>query len=304
MRYHLGWEDREGRPTASRGGKLLRPGFCLLSCEAVGGDWRAALPAAASLELLHNFTLIHDDIEDASPERHGRETVWRIWGVAQAINAGDGMLALAHATMLQLDARAHPPERIVRAARLLDEATLRLCEGQHRDLAGAEATTLDGYLSMIEGKTGALLAACCAIGALLGGADDSTIAGLQEFGRRLGLAFQIRDDVLGIWGYEEVIGKPADDLRNGKRSYPVIAALERSEGREDLEALLTRAQTEEPAHESARAAIEGLGAHEASERAAREQADAAIASLQGLELQTERRAELEALARFAADRSA
>jgi geranylgeranyl diphosphate synthase type I len=157
---------------------------------------------------------------------------------------------------------------------------------------------------MIEGKTAALLAACCAIGALLGGAGDSTIAGLQEFGRRLGLAFQIRDDVLGIWGYEEVIGKPADDLRSGKRSYPVLAALERSEGREELEALLTRAQEDDSAHQAARYALEQLGAHEASARAAQEQAGAAIASLTSLGLQAEQRAELEALARFAADRSA
>jgi geranylgeranyl diphosphate synthase type I len=309
MRYHLGWEDRDGRLMAGRGGKLLRPGLCLFSCDASGGDWRAALPAAAALELLHNFTLIHDDVEDASAERHGRETVWRIWGVAQAINAGDGMLALAHATILRLDKRAHPPERILRAARFQDEATLRLCEGQHRDLIASADVKLnrDEYLSMIEGKTASLLAACCAIGALLGGANDDTIAGMQEFGRRLGLAFQIRDDVLGIWGVEQETGKPAsDDLRNGKRSYPVVCVLERAteEQRETLQSLLDRAGKHEDAVESARALLKRLGAREESERAAREHANAAISIVDGLPLKPELRAELAALARFAAERNA
>jgi len=309
MRYHLGWEDREGRLMPARGGKLLRPGLCLLSCDASGGDWRAALPAAAALELLHNFTLIHDDVEDGSAERHGRETVWRIWGVAQAINAGDGMLALAHATLLHLDERAHPADRILRAARLQDEATLRLCEGQHRDLISSAEVKLgrDDYLSMIEGKTASLLAACCAIGAVLGGAKDDTIAGLQEFGRRLGLAFQIRDDALGIWGSEDETGKPAsDDLRNGKRSYPVVCVLERAteEQRETLHALLSRAGSSEDAVEAGRALLERLGAREESERAAREHAEAAIANLDGLPLKPELCAELAALARFAAERNA
>ena len=281
MRYHLGWQDRAGLPVEARGGKLLRPALCLLSCEATGGEAASALPAAAALELLHNFTLIHDDVEDASAERHGRKTVWRVWGQAQAINAGDGMLALAHATLLRLE--GHPADRVLRAARMLDEATLRLCEGQHLDLAAGERPqmSLDDYLAMIEGKTASLMAACCGIGALLGGADDATVRALEEFGRRLGLAFQVRDDLLGIWSSASETGKPAgDDLRSGKRSYPVVAALDRAsdEERRVLLALL--------------------------ERAALHPAEAAIASLGGLALQAERRRELEALARFAAERNA
>ena len=154
MRYHLGWQDRDGRPIAGRPGKLLRPSLCLLCCEAVGGDWRTALPAAAALELLHNFTLIHDDVEDESAQRHGRDTLWSLWGQAQAINAGDGMFALAQVALLRLRGQRQPPARVLRASQMLAEATLRLCEGQHRDLASTNEReiTPDDYLEMIEGQ--------------------------------------------------------------------------------------------------------------------------------------------------------
>lgn len=307
MRYHLGWEDRAGQAIEARGGKLLRPAMCLLCCEAVGGEWRNALPAAAALELLHNFTLIHDDVQDASAHRHGRDTLWRLWGTAQAINVGDGMFALAHATLLGLSERGHPPERVLRAARMLDEATLRLCEGQHRDLTVSEERPLtrDDYLAMIEGKTAALLAACCGIGALLGGAAGDAVDALAEFGRRLGLAFQIRDDVLGVWGDASETGKPTgDDLRSGKQSYPVVVALERASpdaGRE-LRSLLGQQGLDDDGVRRACALLECLGARTEAERAAHEHAEAAIACLDGLSLRPARRRELERLARFAAER--
>ncbi len=309
MRYHLGWEDRAGQPVEARGGKLLRPALCLLCCEAVGGDWRSALPAAAALELLHNFTLIHDDVEDASPQRHGRDTLWLLHGQPQAINVGDGMFALAHVTLLELQQRGHPAERVLQAARMLDEATLRLCEGQHLDLVYPEQPNIgeNDYLGMIEGKTAALLAASCGLGALLGGGPPETVGALQEFGRRLGLAFQVRDDILGIWGQAEETGKPTgDDLRSGKRSYPVIVGLERAtaEQRAELEGLLAGAQAGDDATLRACRFLQRLGAREASDRAALEQADAAVAALDGVALETARRRELELLARFAAQRRA
>ena len=307
MRYHLGWEDREGRPVEGRSGKLLRPTLCLLSCEAVGGDWRSALPAAAALELLHNFTLIHDDVEDASRQRRGRETLWSLWGQPQAINAGDGMFALAHVALLRLGSRGHPPERVLEAVRMLDEAALRLCEGQHRDLAYVEEPdiTRQRYLEMVEGKTAALLAASGGIGALLGSGAAELSEALHAFGRRLGLAFQIRDDLLGIWGDEQETGKPAgDDLRAGKKSYPVVVGLERAspEERTALLSLLARCERDDAAVQETRALLERLGARQETERAALEHAEAAIASLDGLSLEPERRRELEALARFAAQR--
>ncbi len=309
MRYHLGWEDQAGRPVEARGGKLLRPTLCLLCCEAVGGDWRSALPAAAALELLHNFTLIHDDVEDASPRRHGRETLWRLRGEPQAINVGDGMFALAHMTLLQLEQRGHPAGRVLQAARMLDGATLRLCEGQHLDLVSPEQPSVreKDYLAMIEGKTAALLAASCGVGALLGGGPPATVVALQEFGHRLGLAFQIRDDILGIWGQEEETGKPAgDDLRAGKRSYPAVAALEHASAaqRSELEELLASAQSDDDATLRACRLLEQLGARDASERAALGHAEAAVAALDGVSLEATPRQELELLARFAAQRRA
>ena len=306
MRYHLGWEDEQGRPIEGRGGKLLRPALCLLCCEAVGGDWQRALPAAAALELLHNFTLIHDDVEDASPQRHGRSTLWKLRGEAQAINAGDGMFALAHVTLLRLADRGQPAERVVQTVRMLDEAALRLCEGQHLDLtyAARDTITQADYLEMIEGKTAALLAASCAIGALLAAGDAEAAGAFYEFGRRLGMAFQVRDDVLGVWGDVAETGKPVGaDLREGKKSYPVVVALERStaEQRADLRAALAGAAS---GGDVARACalLEGLGAREEGERAARSHAESAIASLDAVTLHADRRGELEALARFAAAR--
>ena len=309
MRYHLGWQDRDGRPIEGRPGKLLRPSLCLLCCEAVGGDWRTALPAAAALELLHNFTLIHDDVEDESRQRHGRDTLWSLWGQAQAINAGDGMFALAQVALIRLRGQGQPPARVLRANQMLAEATLRLCEGQPRDLAATNEheITPDDYLEMIEGKTAALLAASAGIGAVLGGAPTKTVAALSAFGRRLGFAFQIRDDVLGIWGDMKETGKSADDdLREGKRSYPVVLALASgsSEARAALQRLLARKKRSAADVARVRSLLEEIGARDESERAARDHAEAAVASLAGLSLRPRRRQELGRLARFAAQRRA
>jgi geranylgeranyl diphosphate synthase type I len=308
MRYHLGWEDAQGRPVEGRGGKLLRPALLLLCCQSAGGDWSSALPAAAAVELLHNFTLLHDDVEDASEQRHGRATVWRVWGQAEAINTGDGMFGLAHLTLLDLAACGHEAGRVLAAARLLDEATLELCAGQHRDLRYERQQQVGAadYLAMIEGKTAALLAAACAIGALLGGVDEVTVRHFHEFGRRLGLAFQIRDDVLGVWGDAAETGKSSgDDIRAGKQSYPIVFALERApaEERKQLVAVLGRADASDEDLTATRELLEKLGARADGERVARDHAEAAIEALRGLSLGDER-TELEALARFAAERSA
>jgi geranylgeranyl diphosphate synthase type I len=229
MRYHLGWEDREGAAVDARRGKLLRPVAVLLASELVGGDIEQAVPAAAAVELVHNFSLLHDDIEDQSESRHGRSTVWTFAGEAQAINTGDGMFTLARLAMHRLLDRRVEERRVIEAMRELDEACLRLVEGQYLDIRfeSLDAVTRDEYLTMASGKTAAMFAAPFAIGALLGGADGQTVSAFREFGRRTGLAFQAVDDVLGIWGDPVVTGKPAsDDLRSRKMTLPVIAALE------------------------------------------------------------------------------
>ena len=300
MRYHLGTAGPEGEPVAARAGKMLRPTLCLLCCQAVGGRRRQALPAAAAIELIHNFTLIHDDIEDASHSRHGRDTVWRVWGEAQAINAGDGMFALAHLALHRLFEVGVAAQQVLEAARLLDEAALALCEGQHLDLEFEERldVTCDDYLAMVSAKTGALMGAATAVGALVGGAPGDVVSAFQSFGRRLGLAFQIRDDVLGVWGDSAETGKSAgDDVAARKKSYPIVHALAHA-SEKDREAL--RHLYGEPVGPegvtAVLAALERSGARAAGEKAVARRVAEALSCLEGLDLAPARRRELEALA--------
>lgn len=228
LAYHLGWEGEGSGPEAQ--GKRIRPLLLLLACETAGGDWHKALPAAAAVELLHNFSLIHDDIQDNSPLRRGRDTVWVKWGVAQAINAGDLMFTIAHQSMLALQP-AYPAEIVLQAARILHDTCVELTRGQYLDLAfeSRPDVSLDDYWSMIAGKTAALLGACARIGALLGGAGDAGQQAFQAFGANLGLAFQVQDDLLGIWGDASQTGKSTEsDLAAGKKSLPVVFGLRAS----------------------------------------------------------------------------
>lgn len=234
IHYHMGWLDAQLEPDSDgRGrGKRIRPLLCLLVCDAVGGNWQQALPAAAAVEILHNFTLVHDDIEDASPTRHGRPTVWQLWGQPQAINVGDAMFALGHLALTRLTDCGVDPIIVVRALRRFDETCLRLTEGQHADMTfeSMDTVSVDAYLHMIMGKTAVLLGLCGELGALIGGGDEETICHYAAFGQELGLAFQVKDDILGIWGDEELIGKSAaTDIKTGKKSLPVLYGLSQSE---------------------------------------------------------------------------
>lgn len=227
LAYHLGWVDAQLRPARQDAGKRIRPMLCLLACAACGGDPAQALPAAAAIELLHNFSLIHDDIQDRSETRRGRPTVWALWGIAQAINAGDALFTIAHQALWRLQERGVPAERILDVAERFDAACLMLTRGQHFDLLFEEATrvSIEEYLEMIRGKTAALLRAAMGIGARLA---DQPPENLEAFGEALGMAFQIQDDLLGIWGDPAVTGKPAaDDLRARKKTLPVILAMDR-----------------------------------------------------------------------------
>jgi geranylgeranyl diphosphate synthase type I len=225
--YHMGWEG-EGSGTTAQG-KRIRPLLVLLATAAAGGAWQAALPAASAVELLHNFSLIHDDIEDNSPLRRGRPTVWRKWGISQAINTGDALYALAHLALGRL-AETAAPETTLQAARLFHQTCLHLTQGQYLDLAYQSRSSLsvDDYWPMIGGKTAALLAACTGLGALVAGADEAVRQAYGEFGRLLGLAFQVQDDLLGIWGDAALTGKSTEsDLVEGKKSLPVLVGLEK-----------------------------------------------------------------------------
>ncbi len=231
LRYHLGWLDENLAPTRARGGKLLRPTLCLLACEAVGGNYRQALPTAVALELLHNFSLIHDDVEDRGQERHGRRTVFARWGEPLAVNAGDAMLILSQLALLREVPDGLSPATLVSMIRLLNQCCLRLTEGQHLDLTleGNPALTQEQYLAIISGKTAALLGCAAQLGALAGGASLEASEPFRQFGENLGLGFQIQDDVLGIWGDPRETGKPAAaDVAGRKVTLPVILALQRA----------------------------------------------------------------------------
>ncbi len=230
LAYHLGWIDEHGRPGSGPGGKMLRPVLCLLACEAVGGDWRQSIPAAAAVELAHNFSLIHDDIEDWSLERRGRPAVWQIWGQAQAINAGDAMHIISRLALLRLEERGISAEKVLQAARLLDQACLRLCQGQYLDICYQKRLDIDtdDYLRMISEKTAALFECALKLGALLGGDDEGAMERLGRFGHNLGLAFQVQDDILGIWGQEQITGKSStSDIQTKKKTLPVVYGLKK-----------------------------------------------------------------------------
>ena len=227
LTYHMGWTGEGAGPKAT--GKRLRPLFVLLAASAVGGDWQKALPAAAGIELIHNFSLLHDDIQDKSETRRGRATAWTIWGVAQAINAGDGMFILANMAMGDI-AKAYPAEMVLAGERIFQEACLNLTRGQHLDIDYESRERIDAgdYWTMIGGKTATLIAASMEIGALFGGADADLRLAYRDFGHYLGLAFQVQDDILGIWGDEAVTGKSAaSDLVERKKSLPVLFGLEK-----------------------------------------------------------------------------
>ncbi|MDE3094554.1 MAG: polyprenyl synthetase family protein [Chloroflexota bacterium] len=309
MRYHFGWQDAAGNPIAEAAGKMLRPALCLLCCEAVGGDAARALPAAVALELVHNFTLIHDDIEDSSDTRHGRTTLWRVAGIPQAINTGDGMFVLAHRTLLRLADAGVAADRVLDAVRALDDACVGLCDGQHADIGfeGTAHVTLEQYEAMVAGKTAALLGASAAVGAIAGGAEARAVDAFGACGRRLGMAFQVQDDVLGIWGDAGTTGKPvADDIRSRKKSFPVVYALGSlpTAERERLRTVYEQPSLGEDDVALVLRLLEAAGARDASAQAAKRWAAAALDAVREVEMHPDRRADIEALAAFFVDRSA
>ncbi len=273
LEYHLGW----GPGLAH--GKRLRPLLCLLACTGAGGDWRQALPLAAAIELIHNFSLIHDDIQDNSPLRHGRATVWSRWGAAQAINAGDAMFTLAFLAPHRLTAVGIAPETTLHVLNELKRTCLALTQGQYLDMSfeQRERVTVDEYLAMIEKKTAVLIAAATHLGACLAGVSPERARAFHNYGLSLGLAFQLQDDLLGIWGDPAVTGKSAaSDLEKRKKSLPVVYGLERSP--EFAEAY---ARSHAPEEDVSRLAerLEALGARDYVSDAAHEMTGRARAAL-------------------------
>ncbi len=222
------------------GGKRLRPLITVLSARIVGSNEDVAIPAAAAVEVLHTFTLIHDDIIDRDELRRGVPTVHKLWGVELAIVAGDTLHAYAFRMLLDEATRGVPPDRIAWAVKELAEASITVAEGQTLDmlLPSMDRIELGTYIEMVEKKTAALLRASARIGAIVGGGSEAEVEALGEALRFAGIAFQIRDDILGIVGTEQELGKPVySDIREGKRSLPIIYALEKLGG-EDREKFL------------------------------------------------------------------
>ncbi len=285
LRYHLGWVDVDFRPCDARSGKRIRPVLCLLACEGCSGTWRQALPAAAAIELLHNFTLIHDDIEDQDKKRRGRPTVWSIWGEAQGINAGDTLFSVSQLAMLRLQGRDVPDATVVRAARLFNETCVVLTTGQYLDI-GFESqndVSVEDYLAMIERKTAALVACSCEMGALIAGAPDTQREEVRAFGRHSGLAFQMLDDVLGIWGDSDVTGKPVGaDISRRKKTLPLLHGLERSA---ELRSLMDQGELAPADVRRATDLLEEVGSRAFAEQLARQHHEQALAALDRGDLQ-------------------
>ncbi|MFI6869484.1 polyprenyl synthetase family protein [Nocardia sp. NPDC050406] len=222
--YHFGWCDPSGTPTSGVQGKALRPALTFAAATACGGDTARTVHAAAAVELLHNFSLVHDDVMDADDTRHGRATVWRIWGETNATLLGDALQALALGVLSDGVPEHVTAQAVIRLAR----TTVALCQGQYQDCAFETRRTVteDEYLAMAAGKTGALLGCSCALGALCAGAEHRVVSAMHTFGRELGVVFQLVDDAMDIWGDPAVTGKPAhSDLLHRKQSYPVVSAL-------------------------------------------------------------------------------
>ena len=303
LRYHLGWEDQRGRLSSIGSGKAIRPLLCLFMCEAVGGHAERAMPAAVSLELIHNFSLIHDDLQDGDRERRHRPTVWTVWGKAPALMAGDVLCCVADLALGGLAGAGVPAGKAVAASRMLTELYLEMIEGQYLDLSfeGRTDISQDAYLDMISRKTGALMEAATRLGAFLGTEDAARVESLAKCGRLLGLAFQVRDDVLGVWGDEKVTGKAIGaDLRRQKRSFPVVHALQVSRGKQKkrLEVLASQPQVEEAAVDEMLGILEDVRAHEFAQKLAEDQGTQALACARQARLSKAAQQELEALVEF------
>jgi geranylgeranyl diphosphate synthase, type I len=279
VRYHLALDGR-----GASGGKRIRPLLGLLAYASIAGDHRRALPGAAAAELGHNFSLVHDDIEDGDTERRHRPTLWTVHGVPQAINAGDTLFSLSRIALHRLTDLGFSDAKVLRLMRLFDETCLALCEGQYIDIATSESDALmsvDAYFDMIGRKTAALIAASIEAGALLATDDDAVIARYRAFGWALGIAFQLNDDLLGIWGAEQATGKQASDVVHKKKTLPVIYAIEHA-GPVDRRRLLELYASDRPSSsdlDEIVAILERVGARAYTRDAALRYRDEALAEL-------------------------
>ncbi len=302
-RYVLGWEDERGSPVA-RGGKRIRPALCLFAAEAFGGPIDEALPGAVAIELVHNFSLVHDEIQDKDEQRHGHATIWARMGEAQAINVGDFLYTRAFRA---LTSGAGDAGRRLRALELLNDAVQRMITGQWFDIEfeTRDRVSVDEYLEMVAGKTGALLSAPLEIGAILAGVDPERAALVGRWGALVGAAFQAQDDYLGIWGNPNQTGKSnTNDIARRKKTLPIVHAL----GDADFGAVVAKVYRQPAISDQDIAAVvtalDSAGSAEYCRERARSQAHEADVVLDTLGLDDAARAQFRAIARYLVDREA
>ncbi len=302
IEYHFGWKTIKGIEAPEDTGKRLRPSLAVLSAEAVGRDLEVAIPGAVAVELIHNFSLIHDDIIDGDKERRHRPSAWTAFSIEDALIAGDALHTLAFQVLLE----ENTPERVQAARRLVD-ATTTMISGQAADMTFDDLPTVsfEECLKMEAAKTGALLGYSSSVGAILSGADENTCNALEVFGYELGLAYQAVDDVLGIWGDPKITGKPAgNDLREKKKSMPVsiVLSANNSDSEKLLEIFSTKEDLDEEEIVRASALIENAGGREATLEEADKHLKRAIEFLNNADIRKETFCELEEIANFVVNR--
>ncbi len=289
LRYSMGWSDMFGNPITATEGKALRPTLCLLACEATGTPAKTAMPAAVSLEFIHDFSLIHDEIQDLDDVRHHRPTLWVIWGKAKALVAGNALRAIADQSLQCLLDGGLSPRAALDINALLTAAYLEMIEGQYLDLyfEGRTDIELPEYMGMIARKTGALIRCSLVIGATIGTLDTVVIEAFRRFGDSLGLVFQVRDDLLGVWGEEESTGKPVGaDLRRKKNTFPVVYTMSkaRDRDRDILRQIYSQETVSDQDVAIALEIMESVGARSYAQDLASEHCERAISALSTVEL--------------------
>ena len=303
LRYAMGWSDASGAPVSAPQGKALRPTLCLLTCEAVCGEYQRALPPAVSLELIHNFSLIHDDIQDRDEYRRHRPTVWKVWGEPIALIAGNVMRIVADTSMEGLRGDSVSVADIVTVNEVLTEASLEMIEGQHLDVAfeGRSDIGMKSYLDMISRKTGALIRTPMHVGAIMGTDDLAVIESFRECGRSLGYVFQIRDDVLGIWSEEKTTGKPVGaDVRRKKNSLPIVHAMSQADRvqKRALEGIYDKEAVTDGDVDTVLDIMDSLGTEAFANSMAAEHCERGLERLKGIAIHPDARAEIEELSTF------
>lgn len=305
IRYHMGFEDKDGEPRNEGFGKLIRPSLCLFICEATGGDWKKALPAACALELVHNFSLVHDDIQDQDEERRHHPTVWQIWGVPQGINAGNALNTLSSLMLSRLSGEISDRQMLT-INKILTQSILEMIEGQCMDIDFEKRLdiTVPQYMEMIEKKTAALIGASFEMGAVLGNSASRDVRHLRKMGELLGLTFQIRDDWLGIWGRGDKTGKPnSSDILQKKKTLPIIHSLQNSKRtREEVIKIYDKETLAKEDLVKLRGLLASCGARSFAQEMAKDMADRALGELEQVTLPTWATDELQKLTEFLLNR--